>query len=619
MRRSLRVDSPLYSPRARRRRRAVTAPRTLALVAGVLAILAILVGLAFAGSRSELAAGTQVAGIDVGGLTHREAVAKLDHLFEQRSSQPVAFVAAGETYRFAANQLAVQPDWTAAVAAAGRAGDGFGPLRGFRRLRARVFGAEVLPRLTVSNAALEYALDKIAGDVEAAPKSAELVRHGLRIEVIPHETGTRLDRDAAAEAIVRALGQLERVPGATLLPVKVTPPKVTTEMLAAASASARLAISRPIVVKAADRSFRVPRQRVAALLRLPQDGSSTLAIGGASADAYFRTLSNVVGRPPRDAGFAVSGDAVQVVPARDGLEVNVPQAARAILRAATRPVNRVARLNVVRATPERSTAEALAMGIDRRMSSYKTYYSGTSDRIMNLQLGVRALDGTLVAPGGTFSLNDAIGERTLERGFRSAPVIIGNEYAEEVGGGTSQVATTVFNAAWEAGLRITERHPHSLYISRYQLGRDATVYWPSLDLKFVNDTKTWVLVKGFAESDGISVAVYGGETRRIESSATPLVVTGKVPVERVDDETLPKGKIVVEEEGSAPTRTSATRKIYSADGELIHSETWTTSYEGETRVVRVGTKAVAKPKEPTTAPNEEPTTETTTTPATPRP
>ena len=78
-------------------------------------------------------------------------------------------------------------------------------------------------------------------------------------------------------------------------------------------------------------------------------------------------------------------------------------------------------------------------------------------------------------------------------------MIIGTRYEEEVGGGTSQVATTVFNAAWEAGLRITERNPHSLYISRYQLGRDATVYWPSLDLKFVNDTDQWVLVKGFAE------------------------------------------------------------------------------------------------------------------------
>jgi vancomycin resistance protein YoaR len=584
-------------------------------------VLAVLVGLAFAGSRTELAAGTEVAGVDVGGLTRREAVAKLDTLFEQRSAEPAAFAAGGETYHFAANQLGIQPDWSAAVTAAGRAGDGFGPLRGFRRLRARVFGAEVLPQLTVSNAALEYALDQISDDVDRSPKSARLVRTGLRIEVLPDETGTRLDRDEAAETIVRSLGQLERTPGATMLPVRVTSPRVTNEMLAAPAARARLAISRPIVVKAAARSFRVPRWRIARLLKLPQDGSTPLAIGGAAADAYLRALSNTVGRPARDAGFAVYGGAVQVVPAHDGLEVNVPQAARAILRAATRPTNRVARLTVVRATPERSTAQALAMGIDRRMSSYKTYYSGTSDRITNLQLGVKALDGALLPPGGTFSLNGAIGERTVERGFRSAPVIIGNEYAEEVGGGTSQVATTVFNAAWEAGLRISERHPHSLYISRYQLGRDATVYWPSLDLKFVNDTKTWVLVKGFAESDGISVAIYGGEARRVESSATPLVVTGRVPVERVDDPKLPKGKTVVEEEGSAPSRATATREIYSADGELIRSETWTTNYEGETRIVRVGTKVVAKPEKPTKpstaeAPSDEGAT---TTPTTPRP
>ena len=615
----MRVDSPLYAPRAGRRRRALATRRTLAFVLAIGVVLAILVGLAFAGSRNELASGTQVAGVDVGGMTRREAVGKLDALFHQQSSKPATFAAAGETYQLAANQLAVQPDWSAAVAAAGRAGDGFGPLRGFRRLRARVFGAQVLPRLTVSNAALEYALDKIADDVDQAPKSARLVRRGLRIQVAPDATGTRLDREAAAELIVRQLGQLDRSVGATALPVSVTPPKVTDEMLAAPAASARLAISRPIVVTAAGRSFRVPRERIAELLRLPQDGSARLAIGGPAADAYFRRLSHTVGRLPRDAGFTVYGEAVQVVPARDGLEVNVPQAARAILRAVTRPANRVARLAIVRATPDRSTAEALAMGIDRRMSSYKTYYSGTTDRITNLQLGVRALDGTLVPPGGTFSLNDAIGERTLERGFRPAPVIIGNEYAEEVGGGTSQVATTVFNAAWEAGLRITERHPHSLYISRYQLGRDATVYWPSLDLKFVNDTKTWVLVKGFSESDGISVAVYGGEDRRVDSSATPLVVTGKVPVERVDDPKLQKGKTEIEEEGSAPTRTTATRKIYSSGGDLIRSETWTTSYEGETRIVRVGTKVVAKPKRPAAPQDDGGPTETTPTATTPRP
>jgi vancomycin resistance protein YoaR len=589
------TESPLYAPRERRRRRSLSTPAALGAVVAVAVVLAILVGLAFAGSRSELAAGTQVAGVDVGGLTKREAVAKLDALFARRSDDPVEFVAGTESYRLAANQLAVEPDWDAAVAAAGRAGDGFGPLRGFRRLRARVFGAEVLPQLAVSNAALEYALDKIGEDVNREPRSAALVRRGLRFDVLPERTGANLDRDAAAGVIVRALGQLERTPGATALPLRVTSPAVSAEMLAGAAARARVAVSAPIVLRTPGRSFRVPRSRIAQLLALPRGGTTKLTVGGAAAGAYFKSLSDRVGRPARDADFAVYGDAVQVVPARTGLELNVPQAARAMLQAAMRPTDRIARLTIARAAPERTTAEALAMGIDRRMSSYKTYYSGTSDRITNLQLGVRALDGTLVRPGGTFSLNDAIGERTAERGFRSAPVIIGNEYAEEVGGGTSQVATTAFNAAWEAGLRITERHPHSLYISRYQLGRDATVYWPSLDLKFVNDTEKWVLVKGFAESDGISIAIYGGEGRRIESSATPLVVTGPVPVERIEDPTLAKGKTAVDEEGAAPTRTSATREIYAADGELIRSETWRTSYEGEKRVVRVGTK-VAEPK-----------------------
>ena len=98
------------------------------------------------------------------------------------------------------------------------------------------------------------------------------------------------------------------------------------------------------------------------------------------------------------------------------------------------------------------------MGIDRRMAAYKTYYSGTADRISNLQLGVQALDGTLVRPGW-----NVLAQRRDRRADRRAlaPVIIGTKFAEEVGGGTSQVATTVFNAAWEAGLHITERNPHS--------------------------------------------------------------------------------------------------------------------------------------------------------------
>ena len=569
---------------------------TLAIVAGVFALVGVLVGLAFAGSRQELAQGTHIAGVEVGGLTHGQAVAKLEERFSETADDPVEFTAGDSTFSFAANQLGVDPDWRGAVRAAGRAGSGFGPIRGFRRLHTRFFGAEILPRLAVSNAALEFALDRMAQRVDRPAEDAALVRRGLRIEVVREQAGQRLLRDAAAQALVRALGSPDRVAAPTVIPVVVASPRVTVPQLSAVARRARTALSAPVVLRGQARSFRVPRRRIAELIVLPSHGRSRLVIAGPGATAYFKALSERVGRPPVDAGFAVSGDRIQVVPARAGTELDVQGTSRALLRAATSRSNRVARVSIVQAPPERTTKEALAMGIDTRMASYKTYNSGTWDRITNLRLGVTSLDDTLVAPGGTFSLNEAIGERTEERGFRSAPVIIGTKYEEEVGGGTSQVATTVFNAAWEAGLKITERNPHSLYISRYQLGRDATVYWPSLDLKFVNDTSRWVLVKGFAEGDGITVSIYGGERRRVESSEGTFEITGPVPVRRVKDKTLTIGERVVEEEGTQPSRTSVTRTVYSSDGTLISEETWNTSYRGETRIVRLGTKPKPKPK-----------------------
>lgn len=579
---------------------------TLAIGAAVVIVLAVLVGLAFAGSSAELANGTRVAGVDIGGMTQEAAVAKLEQEYRSVADQPVEFVAGEASFAFAATQLGVEPDWRGAVSAAASSGDGFGPLRGFRRLHTRFFGGDVQPAVAVSNAALEFALDRIAGNVDREPRSAALKRRGLRFEVVPEQSGMRLAREPAAELVVRTLGSIERTGNGVALSVETTRPPVTARMLAVPARRARLAVSAPVFLRSEARSWRLSRARIAGLLELPRDGARRLAIAGDEADAYFRALAERVGKPPVDASFHANGDVVGIIPARSGIELDVPRTAQALLRAATSPGNRIAQVSVARALPDRSTAEARAMGIDRSMGSYKTYNSGTWDRITNLRLGVTLLDGTLVPPGGTFSLNAAIGERTVERGFRTAPVIIGTEYAEEVGGGTSQVATTVFNAAWEAGVRITERNPHSLYISRYQLGRDATVYWPSLDLKFENDTKSWILVKGFVESDGIRVGLYGGERRRVESSSGTMEITGSVPVKRVRDPTVPRGRTVVEEEGSRPSRTSVTRTIYEANGDLVRTETWNTSYKGQTRIVRVGTKPPKTEKPPAKTPTADP-------------
>ena len=165
------------------------------------------------------------------------------------------------------------------------------------------------------------------------------------------------------------------------------------------------------------------------------------------------------------------------------------------------------------------------MGITGVVGSYETIYGGIANRIHNVQLVAQLIDGKLIAPGATFSFNDATGERTADKGFLEAPVIINGELETGLGGGVCQVSTTVFNAAYEAGLPITSRTNHALYISHYPLGRDATVDYPDIDLKFVNDTGKWLLLRTFVGSSSLVVNLYGTpQNRRVETEAAPLTV-----------------------------------------------------------------------------------------------
>src|SRR5207245_4053367 len=134
------------------------------------------------------------------------------------------------------------------------------------------------------------------------------------------------------------------------------------------------------------------------------------------------------------------------------------------------------------------------------------------------------VDGKLIGPGETFSFNGTTGERSAAKGFLEAPVIVNGELSTGLGGGVCQVSTTVFNAAYDAGLKITERTNHALYISHYPQGRDATVDYPDVDLKFVNDTGHWILLRTFVGSSSLVVSLYGApQHRTVESTVAPLV------------------------------------------------------------------------------------------------
>src|SRR5256714_2927223 len=216
----------------------------------------------------------------------------------------------------------------------------------------------------------------------------------------------------------------------------------------------------------------------------------------------------------------------------------------------TEPSLRSAKLIVGRLDADRSTAEARAMQIKGLVAGYETIYGGEANRIHNVQLVAHLVDGQLIAPGAVFSFNQATGERTAAKGFKEAPVIINGEVQTGLGGGVCQVSTTVFNAAYEAGLPILARTNHALYISHYPQGRDATVNYPDVDLKFVNDTGHWLLLPTRVGSSSLTVALYGTPLhRRVVSETRPLVVAGRVPIRKVPDPTLLSGQKVVDSTG----------------------------------------------------------------------
>jgi vancomycin resistance protein YoaR len=564
-------------------------------LAAVLVLGGTTLGLAFAGSPKRLPAGSQIAGVDVSGLTPGDARAMLKQRSRELGRVPVVFTANGKRWRVKPDAVVADIDWAAAVEAARQQGEGFGPFRGLKRLGVRVFGGDVAPRATVYQAAIDSYVSRFAQAVDRPRAEPYLHLRGLQPEVVPGHAGTLLDRSAAERVLVRALTGLLRKPVA--LTLRADRPHLATADLAGAKVKAETALSAPVDLSYGSGSWHLTRVKIARLLALPRGGSTELMLTGPLAPHFLANLRKRIDHAPRDASFEVGArNIVRVVPAEAGRSLDVEATTRNLLAAMLSTTNRRADLQVATAAPERTTSEARAMGITGLVGAYETFYGGVPNRIHNVQLVSHLIDNHFIAPGDEFSFNGTTGERTPDKGFLEAPVIINGELKTGLGGGICQVSTTTFNAAYDAGLSITERTNHALYISHYPLGRDATVNYPDTDLKFVNDTDHWLWLRTFVGSSSLTVALYGApQHRRIESDVSPLVVTGPPPVKRVRDPNLLVGQTSVEEDGSPSRSTSVRRRVYTADGKLLYDHTWYSSYRAEPRVIRVGTKPMPEP------------------------
>src|SRR5436190_176581 len=211
----------------------------------LLALASAFIGLVYAGSPERLASGVEVAGVDVGGLTPSAARALLERRAARLKYVPVTFFSGRHRWHVTPARLAVRVDWAAAVAAAQHRGDGFGPVRGLRRLKLRLFGGQVAPPVEAWETGLRYELSLFARSIDRPHRDAAHRLRGLTVHAVPGRDGRLLDRQEAASVVVRALASLSR--GRPVeLPVRIDAQRVRAADLRDAAEQARTALSAPV-------------------------------------------------------------------------------------------------------------------------------------------------------------------------------------------------------------------------------------------------------------------------------------------------------------------------------------------------------------------------------------
>lgn len=463
-------------------------------VGGVAVLLGALyvAGWLFLGGK--VPSGTEVASVEIGGLSAAEAEDRLEAELADRAGEPIQLRWRKQTFEIDPEQAGLRFDVATTVDEAG-ADRTWNPLRMMELLLGT---DDVEPVIEVDEEALDAALAGVAEQIDVEPVEPMVTfnRRGGR-DVTRPDAGRAVDQDAARADIVEAY---LRSDDPVELTVEEVQPTVDADGLAAALEDiAEPAMSGPVRLQLPGRRVRLTVREFAPALSLQVvDGELAPTFDEDRLDRGIERLTKRIGSDAKDAKVVLRDDRPVVVPAKPGVTLDPTEVADAVTPVLTETgPARTAEVGTSVGKADFTTKEARALKIREVVSGFTTYYPHADYRNVNLGRAAELINGTVLKPGDTFSLNDTVGERTEENGFTVGTIISNGVYVEDYGGGVSQVATTTFNAAFFAGLKDIEHKPHSFYIDRYPVGREATVAWPTVDLRFKNTTPYGVLVEAW--------------------------------------------------------------------------------------------------------------------------
>ena len=558
--------------------------RLVAIVAGAIVVLvgaAYLIGYLMAGDK--LPKNAQIAGVAVGGLTTEQAAQQLQSKLGERANAPIPVAAGDQRAKVQPAKAGLSVDYAASVSAAG-GGRSPDPRHIWQVLTG---GSDTDPVVAIDRQQLTAAVAALAADLDRKPKDAELAFDGAKVVQTKGRDGVKLDQKKAAETIEDAY--LGSATAAVQLPAAITEPEITTAAVAAAATSyATPAVSGPITVKAgAAGKFTITPAMIGNSINFvvaegavkPQLDAKKLHAEAAKA------LAKVELKKPKDATVRLVKGKPKVIPAVNGTTVTAAELAAAVEPALAKTGKaRQAQVQLTGAKAPFSTADAEQLGIKRVTGQFTTYFPYAYYRNVNIGRAAQLINNTMLKPGETFSLNRVVGERTAANGFVEGYIIKGGKFSKELGGGVSQSATTTFNAMFFAGLKDIQHQPHTLYIDRYPPGREATVAWPTLDMKFQNNTKYGVLVQAYTTKSTPSSK--GSITVKMWSTKT----YDKITSSSLARSNFTTGRDITDDspscEAQAPVQGFDVnyRRIFSNDGKVVKTEKFFWRYAPTDRI-----------------------------------
>ncbi|RSM67828.1 vanomycin resistance protein VanB [Actinoplanes sp. ATCC 53533] len=513
--------------------------------------------------------GTKILGVDLGGRSRSDAERRLTDAVGPRTGDPVAVDLAGERFSIEAADIALRLDVGRSI---GKAIKGSPRLAGERT---------VLPVIELDEAKLERTL---RGRLD--PRKITLKRPGIAYTgLTPRPTypaaGQGLDVAAAATTVRQAW----LVGGVATIGLVTKPPETTREQVDALVADlATPAVAAPVTVTVGDESLVLTPKAIARglVFRSDDDGLLTPAIDGDKLHAAAAEEFAAVEEEPEQATITLADGRPKIVADSPGDMVDLAKLGPALLAVLGNPAPRS--VEAVLSAREAATTEAdlAKLGVKEKVSTFTTYFTGgkSSPRSQNIMTVARAVDGAVVPPGATFSLNKHTGDRDYAAGYQDAPVIVGGKLEPGVGGGASQFTTTLFNAAYYAGLQDVEHKPHSFYFSRYPAVIESTIFYPTLDLKFKNTTPYGVLIDTSYTGRSVTVALWSTKVydsvRTIRSPRRGITSPPTVYRE-------PGPKCIAS--SGLPGFTQDAWRVIRKDGKEIEREKFTWRYDPEPRFI----------------------------------